>query len=120
MFHCDGWTFTWAVTAAMATHVCLRKVDPGLIFPSIRDNNVTHMCGAPIVLNMLANAPADVKVDFPQTVEIATGGAAPPSAGTPLRSSHYDGAPQLFQKADQLRCPAVLPATRFALHNLCA
>ena len=62
MFHCDGWTFTWGVTAAMATHVCLRKVDPKLIFPSIRDNGVTHMCGAPIVLNMLANAPADVVI----------------------------------------------------------
>ena len=80
MFHCDGWTFTWGVTAAMATHVCLRKVDPALIFPSIRDNNVTHMCGAPIVLNMLANAPADIVIKPKNPVEIATGGAAPPSA----------------------------------------
>ena len=80
MFHCDGWTFTWGVTAAMATHVCLRKVDPALIFPSIRDNNVTHMCGAPIVLNMLANAPADIVIKPNVPVEIATGGAAPPSS----------------------------------------
>ena len=58
MFHCDGWTFTWAVTAANATHVCLRKVDPALIYPMIRDEGVTHMCGAPIVLTLLAHAPA--------------------------------------------------------------
>ena len=80
MFHCDGWTFTWAVTAAMGTHVCLRAVEPGAVFSSIAENGVTHMCGAPIVMNMLANAPRDVKTQFSQTVEIATGGAAPPSA----------------------------------------
>jgi fatty-acyl-CoA synthase len=80
MFHCDGWTFTWAVTAALATHVCLRAVEPSQVFRSISDHGVTHMCGAPIVLNMLANAPAKSKVPLPQAVEIATGGAAPPSA----------------------------------------
>jgi fatty-acyl-CoA synthase len=80
MFHCDGWTFTWAVTAALATHVCLRAVEPSRVFRSISDHGVSHMCGAPIVLNMLANAPAKSKVPLPQAVEIATGGAAPPSA----------------------------------------
>ena len=80
MFHCDGWTFTWAVTAALATHVCLRVVEPHLVFRSISDHGVTHMCGAPIVLNMLANAPAKSKIPLSKAVEIATGGAAPPSA----------------------------------------
>ena len=80
MFHCDGWTFTWAVTAAMGTHVCLRKVDPALIFTLIEQEDVTHMCGAPIVLNMLANAPANIKKRATNNVEIATGGAAPPSS----------------------------------------
>ncbi len=80
MFHCNGWTFTWAVTAAAGTHVCLRKVDPALIYPLIKEHRVTQMCGAPIVLNMLAQAPESVKVAFEQEVEIATGGAAPPSA----------------------------------------
>jgi fatty-acyl-CoA synthase len=80
MFHCNGWTFPWAVTAAAGTHVCLRRVDPALIFPMIRDHGVTHMCGAPIVLNTLIHAPDDVKVAFGRTVEVATGGAAPPSA----------------------------------------
>ena len=79
MFHCDGWTFTWGVTAAMATHVCLRDVDPAVVYRLINDENVTHMCGAPIVLNMLAHAPDESKSSFPQRVEIATGGAAPPS-----------------------------------------
>jgi len=80
MFHCSGWTYTWAVTAAGGTHVCLRRVDPALIFPAIRDHRVTHMCGAPIVLNMLVHAPDAVKLAFDHVVEVATGGAAPPSA----------------------------------------
>jgi fatty-acyl-CoA synthase len=80
MFHCNGWSFTWGATAAAATHVCLRRVDPALIYPMIREHGVTHMCGAPIVLNLLANAPDSVKVKFDRTVEVATGGAAPPSA----------------------------------------
>jgi fatty-acyl-CoA synthase len=79
MFHCNGWSFTWGVTAASATHVCLRKVDPALIYPMIKRHGVTHMCGAPIVLNLLANAPDAVKVRFDRVVEVATGGAAPPS-----------------------------------------
>ncbi len=80
MFHCNGWTFTWAVTAACATHVCLRKVDPALVYPMIKRLGVTHMCGAPVVLTMLVHVPDEVKVGFEQTVELATGGAAPPSA----------------------------------------
>jgi len=80
MFHCDGWTFTWGVTAAMATHVCLREVDPAMVFRLIHDEKVSHMCGAPVVLNMLAHAPENAKTLFAQRVEIATGGAAPPSS----------------------------------------
>jgi fatty-acyl-CoA synthase len=80
MFHCNGWTYTWAVTAVGATHVCLRRVDPGLIFPAIERHGVTHMCGAPIVLSMLIHAPTKVKRRPGRTVEVATGGAAPPSA----------------------------------------
>lgn len=80
MFHCDGWTFTWAVTAAMGTHVCLRRVDPELIFRLIEQEDVTHMCGAPIVLNMLANTPESIQRRASSNIEIATGGAAPPSS----------------------------------------
>ena len=80
MFHCNGWTFTWAVTAASGTHVCLRKLDPALVYDTIIKEAVTHMCGAPIVLTMLAHAPEAKNVEFPHRVEMATGGAAPPSA----------------------------------------
>ena len=80
MFHCDGWAFTWAVTAAAGTHVCLRKVDPALIYRLIPEHGVSHLCGAPIVLNLLAAAPEEVRRPFPQTVHCLTGGAAPPSA----------------------------------------
>ena len=79
MFHCSGWTYTWAVTAVGGTHVCLRRVDPALIFPAIARHGVTHMCGAPIVMTMLIHAPGAVKTRFAHTVEMATGGAAPPS-----------------------------------------
>ncbi len=80
MFHCNGWTYTWAVTAVGGTHVCLRKVDPALIFPAIARHRVTHLCGAPIVLNLLVHAPEEQKLRFGHVVEVATGGAAPPSA----------------------------------------
>jgi fatty-acyl-CoA synthase len=80
MFHCSGWTFTWAVTALGATHVCLRKIDPGAIFEHIHRHDVTHMCGAPIVLGMLINAPASLRKPFAHKVVVATAGAAPPSA----------------------------------------
>jgi fatty-acyl-CoA synthase len=80
MFHCNGWTYTWGVTAACGTHVCLRKVDPALIFPMIAEHRVTHLCGAPIVLNTLIHAPDGVKRRFDHRIEVATGGAAPPSA----------------------------------------
>ena len=79
MFHCSGWTYTWAVTAAAGTHVCLRKVEPQRIFNSIVENRVTHMCGAPIVLNMLVHAPAEAKRPLPLRTKVATGGAAPPA-----------------------------------------
>jgi fatty-acyl-CoA synthase len=80
MFHCNGWTYPWAVTAVAATHVCLRRVEPAAIFALIAEHRVTHLCGAPIVLNLLAHAPEAVKRRFHHVVEAATGGAAPPSA----------------------------------------
>ncbi|MFT5508454.1 MAG: fatty-acyl-CoA synthase [Hyphomicrobiaceae bacterium] len=80
MFHCSGWTYTWAVTAAGGTHVCLRKVDPARIFAKIEKHRVTHMCGAPIVLNILSYAPEEVRRTLPVRTKVMTGGAAPPSA----------------------------------------
>src|SRR5216683_4480265 len=80
MFHCNGWTHTWAVTAACGTHVCLRRVEPAAIFASIAEHGVTHLCGAPVVLTMLIHAPDEAKRSFAHKVEIATGGAAPASS----------------------------------------
>ena len=79
MFHCNGWTYTWAVTAAAGTHVCLRRPEPSAIFEMARKHGVTHMCAAPIVLNTLVHAPEEAKQTFAHTVEVATGGSAPPS-----------------------------------------
>src|SRR5690242_16234383 len=64
MFHCSGWSYPWAVVAAGGTQICLRKVEPAQIFRLIAEHRVTHLCGAPIVLNMLAHAPAEQRVPF--------------------------------------------------------
>ena len=79
MFHCNGWCFPWSVTAMGGTHICLRRVDPALIFPMIVEHGVTHMCGAPTVLNMLVSAPAEQRRRFNHIVDIQTGGSPPPA-----------------------------------------
>jgi acyl-CoA synthetase (AMP-forming)/AMP-acid ligase II len=81
MFHANGWTYTWTVTAAAGTHICLRKVDPAMIFTLIRDEKVSWLCAAPTVLIMLANAPASVRGEVPAGVHVVTAGA-PPAAAT--------------------------------------
>jgi fatty-acyl-CoA synthase len=81
MFHANGWTYTWTVTAAAATHVCLRKVDPGEVFELIRRERVGSLCAAPTVLISLANAPAEVRGQVPSGVRVVTAGA-PPAAAT--------------------------------------
>ncbi len=81
MFHANGWTYTWTVTAAAATHVCLRKVDPGTVFELIRQEQVGSLCAAPTVLISLANAPAEVRGQVPPGVRVVTAGA-PPAAAT--------------------------------------
>ena len=80
MFHCNGWCFPWTVTALAGTHVCLRKVEAGAIFAAIAKHGVTHLCGAPVVMNMLLNAPSQQKRDFGRRIAMMTAGAAPPAA----------------------------------------
>jgi fatty-acyl-CoA synthase len=75
MFHCNGWTYPWAVTAAAATHVCLPKVDPAAIFALVEREGVTHFCGAPTVLIALANHPG--AKPFARPVHVITAGAPP-------------------------------------------
>jgi len=79
MFHCNGWSHTWAVTLAGGTHVCLRKVAPEAVYEQIENTGITHVCGAPIVLNMLIHAPEKVKKRPAKVIKLATGGAPPPS-----------------------------------------
>ena len=79
MFHCNGWTHTWAVTAAAGTHICLPRMEPAEVFRLIADERVTHLAGAPVVLGMLINAPESERRQFDHVVEVVTGGAAPPA-----------------------------------------
>jgi len=81
MFHANGWTYTWTVTAAAGTHVCLRKVEPGAVFGLIRDEDVSWLCAAPTVLISLANAPAQLRGEVRPGVRVVTAGA-PPAAAT--------------------------------------
>ncbi|MCV2880251.1 acyl-CoA synthetase [Sedimentimonas flavescens] len=79
MFHCNGWCFPWTIAANAGVCVCLRSVRVEPIYEAIRTEKVTHFCGAPIVLNMLANAPDELK-DFSHKVKVMTAGASPPAA----------------------------------------
>ena len=78
MFHCNGWCFPWTIAANAGVAVCLRAVRAEPIYQLIRDEKVTHFCGAPIVLNMLASAPDALK-DFTHEVKVMTAGAPPPA-----------------------------------------
>jgi fatty-acyl-CoA synthase len=80
MFHANGWTYTWTVTAAAGVHVCLRKVDPATVFGLIRDEKVGSLCAAPTVLISLANASPQVRGEVPAGVRVVTAGAAPAAA----------------------------------------
>src|SRR5947207_647348 len=81
MFHANGWTFVWTVTAAGATHVCLRKVEPRAVFELIKTEQVTLLCAAPTVLIALANAPAELRRLAPRASRVLTG-VAPAAAST--------------------------------------
>ena len=81
MFHANGWTFTWVVTAVGGTHVCLRKVDPTKAFDLIRDESITMLCAAPTVLIGLAGASPAERGEVPSGVRVLTAGA-PPAAAT--------------------------------------
>ncbi|XP_074366734.1 2-methylpropanoate--CoA ligase CCL4-like [Apium graveolens] len=78
MFHANGWGYTWGMAVVGGTNICLRKFDSDLIYANITKHGVTHMCGAPVVLNMLSNNPNCEKLTNP--VHILTAGAPPPAA----------------------------------------
>jgi fatty-acyl-CoA synthase len=80
MFHCNGWCFPWTLAANAGTNVCLRKVDPEVVFELIKRHRVTHYCGAPIVHQMLINAPDELKRGIEHKVSGLVAAAAPPAA----------------------------------------
>ena len=80
MFHCNGWCFPWTLAALAGTSVCLRRVEARPVFDLIRRHNVTHFCGAPVVHNMLINAPAEMRAGIGHKVSAMIAGAAPPQA----------------------------------------
>ncbi len=80
MFHCNGWTFPWVIAARAGINICLRKVDPREIFKLIKEHKVSHYCGAPIVHNMLINAPKECRNGIDHPVKAFVAGAAPPAA----------------------------------------
>ena len=80
MFHCNGWCFAWTMAANAGVNVCLRRVDPRLIFEAIREHKVTHYCGAPIVHSMLANAPEQWREGINHKVAGLIAAAPPPAA----------------------------------------
>jgi fatty-acyl-CoA synthase len=81
MFHANGWTFVWIITAVGGTHVCLRKVDPVSVFDLIARETITALCCAPTVLISIANAPAEIRARAPKGLRVLTAGA-PPAATT--------------------------------------
>ncbi len=78
MFHCNGWCFPWTLAAVAGTSVCLRRVEAAPIFDLIRRHKVTHFCGAPVVHNLLINAPSDLRAGIRHKVGAMIAGAAPP------------------------------------------
>jgi fatty-acyl-CoA synthase len=80
MFHCNGWCFPWSISVVAGTHVCLRAVRASAMYDAIATHKVTHLCGAPIVMATLLNAPASEKKPLPHVVEFFTAAAPPPEA----------------------------------------
>jgi fatty-acyl-CoA synthase len=80
MFHCNGWCFPWSISVVAGTHVCLRQVRAAAIYDAIANHKVTHLCGAPIVMATLLNAPVAEKKPLPHVVEFFTAAAPPPEA----------------------------------------
>src|SRR5256714_11913912 len=80
MFHCTGWCFPWTIWVVAGTHVCRRAVRAPAMYQAIANHKVTHLCGAPIVMATLLNAPENEKKPLPHVVEFFTAAAPPPEA----------------------------------------
>ncbi len=80
MFHCNGWCFPWSITALAGTHVCLRRVEAAAIYQAIARHQVTHLCGAPIIMQMIVDARPEERQRFRHEVAMLTAAAPPPAA----------------------------------------
>lgn len=78
MFHCNGWCFPWTMSAVSGTHVCLREVRAEAIWDALQRHNITHLCGAPVVMSTILNAEPEYKCALPQQIEFFTAAAPPP------------------------------------------
>ena len=79
MFHCNGWGHAWTMAAVAGTVVCMRAFNPKLLFDLVEEHEITHFGGAPVILNMLANAPETDQKRFDRTIQVMTAGAPPPA-----------------------------------------
>ena len=125
MFHCNGWCFPWTLSLVAGTHVCLRWVRAKAIFAATAEHQVTHLCGAPIVMSTLLNAEAEEKRPLPHQVEFVTAAAPPPEAVLAAMSeagfnvTHVYGLTEVYGPAVvnewQAQWNALEPAKRAAL-----
>jgi fatty-acyl-CoA synthase len=117
MFHCNGWCFPWSISVGAGTHVCLRQVRAAQMYDLIAAHKVTHLCGAPIVMATLLNAPEDEKKPLPHVVEFFTAAAPPPEAvlaamkGAGFNVTHLYGLTETYG-------PAVVNDWHVALNDL--
>ncbi len=80
MFHCNGWCFTWSLSVVAGTHICLRRVEAGAIFKACAEHDVTHLCGAPIVMGLIVNANDEQRAALDKRIGFFTAAAPPPAA----------------------------------------
>lgn len=80
MFHCNGWCFIWSLAVVAGTSICLRQVRPEAVFTAFLEHQISHFCGAPVVLNMLINSDPDIRGSVPSGINVMTAGAPPPEA----------------------------------------
>ena len=105
MFHCNGWCFPWSITILAGCHVFLRQPKADAIYNALAENKVTHLCGAPVIMSLIANAAAHERRDFNQTVEMMTAAAPPPPAvikaieNSGVRITHVYGLTEVYGPA---------------------